>query len=109
MRSPANAMCFSSPAGSAARIALSYCSPPEDVALRWWLSVPLPVEITHGAAEYGLSDISVLLLPAAKTTVIPASCAALVATLIGSSGSKRRKDEPQEVFVAFIPPSVRFV
>ena len=59
--------------------------------------MPAPIEITHGATEYGLIAISVVSLPAAKTTVMPASCATLVAWLIGSSGSNRRNDEPQEL------------
>src|SRR5258705_5664135 len=107
MRSPANARLFSSHAGSVCGTELSYCSPPEEVGARWWLSVPLPVEITHGAIELGLIDISVVALPAANTTVMPASCAALVAWLIGSAGSKSRNDEPHELFVTWMFHSVR--
>src|SRR6185369_17995697 len=84
---------------------LSNWIPPDDVVLRWWASVPLPTEITHGAAEYGLSDISVLAFPAAKQTTIPAPYIARVATLIGSSGLKSRKEDPHELFTTRMSPA----
>src|SRR5688572_31298534 len=97
MRSPLNITCFSSPLGSGPKVELSNSMPPEENDARWRLIVPAPAEITHGAAEYGLSDISVAELPAAKTTVMPAAWAAFVAWLMGSSGSKRRNDDPHEL------------
>ena len=107
MRSPAKATCFSAPAGSDCRTELSNSRPPEEDGLRWWFRVPLPTPITQGATEYGLIDISVLWLPAAKTTVTPASCSTLVAWLIGSSGSNSRYEEPHELLTTRIAHSAR--
>ena len=48
---------------------------------------PAATQITQGATQYGFRVFaSGPWFPAAKTTTIPASCARLVATLIGASG-----------------------
>src|SRR5580765_5404115 len=105
--SPVNERCFSSPPGSGPRIESSNSTPPEENDARWWFRVPAPTEMTQGATEYGLIAISVVSLPAAKTTTIPASWAALVAWLIGSSGSNILNEEPQELFATRIFQSAR--
>src|SRR5688572_23128218 len=105
MRSPVKTSAFSSVGGRIVRNELSNSMPPDEVVLRWCASVPLPTEITHGAAEYGFSAISVLELPAAKTTTMPAPYIERVAWLIGSSGLKRRKDDPHELFTTRTSPA----
>ena len=49
-----------------------------------------PTPITHGATAYGFSESGEgPWLPAANTTVIPASCTSRVAMFTGSSGSNQ--------------------
>src|SRR5262245_36074676 len=108
MLSPLKERCLKSAAGRVTILELSYCSPPEEKSARWWLSVPAPTEMTQGATELGPMDISVAELPAAKTTTMPASCAALVAWLMGSAGSKMVKEEPKELLMTRMPHASRF-
>src|SRR4051812_36658404 len=107
MASPVKERCFRSPAGKAVTVESSYCNPPEEKSARWWLSVPAPTEITQGATELGPIDISVDSLPAANTTTMPASCAALVAWLMGSLGSKSENEEPNELLTTRMSQSAR--
>src|SRR5258706_10396223 len=104
MRSPAKKSALSSVAGRSVRYESSNWIPPDEVVLRWCARVPLPTEITHGAAEYGLRDISVDAFPAAKHTTTPAPYNARVAWLIGSSGLNRRKDDPHELLTTRMSP-----
>src|ERR1700741_3191635 len=63
---------------------------------------PAATLITHGATLYGFSVFSPgPSFPAAKTTAIPASCTALVATLVGSLGSKAPV-VPHELFTTLM-------
>src|SRR3954449_8488422 len=55
-----------------------------------WRELPEPVVEQSDAPSQPLSRrLPVPLLPAAKTTVMPASCSALVPTFTGSPASKR--------------------
>src|ERR1041384_5539256 len=97
--SPVNERCLKSVAGRLTTAESSYCRPPEEKSARCRAIEPAPTEITQGATELGPMLISVVSLPAAKTTTMPASCAALVAWLMGSLGSKKENDEPHELLV----------
>ena len=65
-------------------------------------------EVTHGAWENGLSDISAFeapLFPAAKTTFTPRSAIARVATLTGARGSNCWNEFPHELLITLTPQS----
>ena len=63
---------------------------------------PAATPITQGATLYGFRVFwSGPLFPAANTTVMPASCAALLATLIGSFTSKAPL-VPHELFTTLM-------
>src|SRR4051812_17540297 len=69
-------------------------APRDEYVARWVRSSVAPTLTTHGAAAYGLSELSPgPALPAEKTTVTPASCRSFVATFTGSLTSKTVFDE----------------
>src|SRR5215210_419687 len=88
---------------------LSYLSPFDEKSARTWLSVSAATEVTHGACENGLSDISAFvrpLLPAAKKTLTPRSETAFVATLTGARASNCWNELPQELLMTRTPHSI---
>ena len=79
-----------------------------EVGANWWLTFSAATEVTHGACENGLSDISAFvrpLFPAAKKTFTPRSATALVATLTGARGSNCWNELPQELLITVTPHS----
>jgi len=96
MRSPVNARCLSSVDGSGPSFESSNSRPPDENDARAWLIVP--PDRDHPRRHRVRVDRHLRRLVAGGEDDDDAGVVrGLVAWLIGSSGSKRRNDEPQEL------------